>query len=133
MLVTDFEGIGGVFELDFELHHGGGLAGADDGGQGANGGHGLRQIGVFGLPVELRYHRERYLFVVIVVVRRRMDGGGLGLSEPVGAHYPELNRSVLVIRRCLLILHSMRRRFPPSLRKKLSSPFLSTTFYTPML
>ncbi|KAK7334971.1 hypothetical protein VNO80_26740 [Phaseolus coccineus] len=29
-----FEGIGGAFELDFELHHGAGLVGADDNGQG---------------------------------------------------------------------------------------------------
>lgn len=60
-----FERIGGVFELDFELHHGGGFAGADDGGEGANGGDGLRQIGVITPLVELVDHREIGLFLCV--------------------------------------------------------------------
>jgi len=111
-----FEGIGGAFELDFELHHGGSLAGADDGGQGANGGDGLRQIGVLAPAVELLDDGEGFVGVIVGRRKRRrrrrgtVDCGGLSLSEPLGAHYPELHRSVLVIRRSLPILHSIPPR-----------------------
>ena len=118
-----FEGIGGVFELDFELHHGGGRAGADDGGQGANGGDGLRQIGVLAPGVELVDDGEGFVGGVIMRRRRRraMDGGGLSLSEPLGADYAELHRSVLVVRRCLPILHSI----------SLLSPLTNFLYFTP--
>jgi len=119
--------------LDFELHHGGGLAGADDGGQGANGGDGLGQIGVFAPGVELVDDGEA--FVGVIVGRRKsrrrgaLDGGGLRLNEPLGADYAELHRSVLVVRRCLPILHSVPPLFlhsplPTSLNHHFSFPFL---------
>lgn len=49
----DLESVGTLLELDFEFHHGGGLAGADDGGEGHDGGYGLGEIRLLPPEVEL--------------------------------------------------------------------------------
>lgn len=90
---TDFEGVGGLLELDFEFHHGGGLAGPDDCGQGANRRHGLGQIGLLPPVVELVDDAKRLSRLGRggggdvglgrgLVVGVAADGG-LGLGEPV--------------------------------------------------
>uniref|UniRef100_J3NDJ7 Uncharacterized protein n=1 Tax=Oryza brachyantha TaxID=4533 RepID=J3NDJ7_ORYBR len=49
----DLELVGCLLELDLELHHGGGPAGADYGGERHDGCHGLRGLGLAPPEVEL--------------------------------------------------------------------------------
>lgn len=54
--VTDLELVGCLLELNLELHHGGGPAGADDGSERHDGGHRLRGLGLAAPEVELLDH-----------------------------------------------------------------------------
>lgn len=89
------------------MHYGGGLAGADDGGEGANGGDGLSQIGVPPPLVELVDHGEIGIGGGVGGGGGGVGGddGGLGLSKPLVADDAEVRHSVLVVRRYVAILH----------------------------
>ena len=120
--VSYLEGIGGGFELDLELHHGGGPAGPDDGGEGADGGDGLSQVGLIPPAVELIDDGEGFLAVAIREGgggwwRRWLwwvdgggGGGGLGLGEPVGGDGAEVRHPCLVVCRNLWVRHWRSRR-----------------------
>lgn len=96
-----FERIGGLLELDFELHHGGSLAGSYDGGQGANGGDGLGQMGLFPPAVKLVDDTEG-LVRIGAELRLRLRFGansGLSLGQPVAGDHAVVRRSGLIVGR----------------------------------
>ena len=101
-----FERIGGLLELDFELHHSGSLTSSNHGGQGANSSDGLREIGLFPPVIELVNDAEAFpgsrgRSEELGLGRRGVVGmvanGGLGLGEPVAGDDGGVGGSGLVV------------------------------------
>ncbi|BAT17231.1 Os12g0497544, partial [Oryza sativa Japonica Group] len=67
--------VGCLLELDLELHHGGGPAGADDGGERHDGRHGLRGLGLAAPEVELLDHPAAAAVAPGGEQRRGVGGG----------------------------------------------------------
>jgi len=95
-----------LLELDLELHHGGGPAGADDGGERHDGGHRLRGLGLAAPEVELLddaaggpggRRRGRLGGRVGGIGAREGGGGGGRVREPVAGDDGVVLRARLVV------------------------------------
>jgi hypothetical protein len=86
-MTKHLEHVACLLELDLELHHGGGPAGPDDGGERHDGGHRLRGVGLAAPQVELLDHTSAASTRGREQVRR---GGGVvgtrGVREPVAGY-----------------------------------------------
>jgi hypothetical protein len=105
-MTKHLEHVACLLELDLELHHGGGPAGPDDGGERHDGGHRLRGVGLAAPQVELLNHTP----AAGTGGRERVRRGGGAVGSTRGVREPVAGDDGVVVGARLVVGGDGRRR-----------------------